>query len=227
MELNYKVLGPDGKEYGPATLAEINAWLREGRINGETQLTRSDIDYWAPASHYSELVMTRETAAAPSAAVRPVQTASSPIAVQPRNATMPAGTDSAAAAQLKSGASWFYWIAGLSVVNSIIAFSGSGGGGFVVGLGVTQLIDGFGQSMEGGGKMVAIFLDVIAAGIFVLFGVFANKQHTWAFIVGMLLYALDGLLFLLFQLWLGLGFHAFVLFCLFRGFQACRALNAG
>jgi hypothetical protein len=34
------------------------------------------------------------------------------------------------------------------------------------------------------------------------------------------------LLFLLVQDWLGLGFHAFVLFCLLRGFQACRELKA-
>lgn len=225
MELTYKVLGPDGKEYGPVTLTEINIWLREGRINGETQVTRSDINYWSPAAHYSELEMPGAVTTAPAPAVRMVATASSPVAVQPRDVTAPVSTGSAAAAQLKSGASWFYWIAGLSIINSIIALTGSGVG-FILGLGITQFIDAFAQSLEGSGKMVAIFLDVVAAGIFVLFGVFANKRHTWAFIVGMLLYALDGLLFLLVQDWLGLGFHAFALFCLFRGFQACRALHA-
>ena len=42
----------------------------------------------------------------------------------------------------------------------------------------------------------------------------------------MALYALDGLIYLIGQEWLGVGFHAFALFCLFRGFKACRALNA-
>jgi hypothetical protein len=42
----------------------------------------------------------------------------------------------------------------------------------------------------------------------------------------MILFALDGLIFLLAQEWIGAGIHAFVLFILFRGFQACRRLNA-
>ena len=40
-----------------------------------------------------------------------------------------------------SGANWFYWIAGLSLVNTILLYTGSEWV-FVVGLGVTQLIDG-------------------------------------------------------------------------------------
>ena len=73
---------------------------------------------------------------------------------------------------------------------------------------------------------MAVVLDLLAAAVFVLFGVFANKRHTWSFVVGMALYALDGLIYLIGQEWLGVGFHAFALFCLFRGFKACRALNA-
>ena len=65
MDLTYKVLGADGKAYGPATLAEINAWLREGRITGDTQVTRSDIDYWTTASNFSELALPRTATAAP------------------------------------------------------------------------------------------------------------------------------------------------------------------
>jgi hypothetical protein len=49
---------------------------------------------------------------------------------------------------------------------------------------------------------------------------------TEAVMVGMVLFALDGLIFLLAQDWLGVGFHALVLWWLFRGFGACRQLNA-
>lgn len=73
---------------------------------------------------------------------------------------------------------------------------------------------------------MVLVLDLIVVGMFILFGVFAHKRHTWAFIVGMILYALDGLIFLIGQGWLALGFHVFVLVCLFRGFKACRELNA-
>ena len=131
----------------------------------------------------------------------------------------------ASTGQLKSGASWFYWIAGLSLINSISAFSGSTWR-FIIGLGITQIIDVFGTRLETGGKLVSLALDLCVAGLFILFGVFAHKAHTWAFLVGMVLFALDGLIFLLAQDWLGVGFHALVLYWLFRGFSAARQLSA-
>jgi len=222
MDLTYKVRGADGNEYGPATLTEINAWFREGRINAQSEVTRSDIDYWAPAANFSELEVPRAAAPAAVPGVRPVQAAARPVGAPTAAA---AGADPALEAQLKSNASWFYWIAGLSLINSIAAFTG-GDWRFILGLGITQVIDAFGQSLEGGGKMIVLILDVLAAGLFIVFGVFAHKRHTWAFVVGMVLFALDGLINLIAQDWIGLAFHAFVLFCLFRGFQACRELNA-
>lgn len=41
----------------------------------------------------------------------------------------------------------------------------------------------------------------------VFFGVFANKKHQWAFVTGMVLYALDAAIYVLFQDWLGVAFH--------------------
>ena len=217
MELTYRVRGTDGKEYGPATLAEINTWLREGRIDGQNETTRSDIDYWVPAANFSELEVPRAT----SPAAAPAAHAARPIAATPVIRSNPATE-----AYLKSGASWFYWIAGLSLINSVVALSGSQWG-FILGLGITQIFDAIGQNIQGGGKAIILVLDLIVVGVFVFFGVFAHKRHTWAFVLGMILYALDGLIFLIGQGWLSLGFHAFVLFCLFRGFKACRELNVG
>jgi len=79
--------------------------------------------------------------------------------------------------------------------------------------------------MGSGGRVVALLLDLFAAGFLVLCGVFANKGHSWAFIVGIVVFALDGLVFLLAQQWIGVAFHAYVLFVLFRGFSACRKLR--
>ena len=42
----------------------------------------------------------------------------------------------------------------------------------------------------------------------------------------MVLYGLDALLFLPIQFWLGIAFHVFILFRLFRGLQACNQLAA-
>lgn len=174
---------------------------------------RSDMNYWSPAGKFTELQEVIAQTAPPA-----VMPGAQPVAASP-------GANPAALAQVKSGASWFYWIAGLSLVNSISAFAGSDWR-FILGLGIRQLIDALGQGIEGSGKYIALVLDLVAAGVLVLFGVFGGKGHLWAFVVGMVLFALDGVLFLLVQDWIGVAFHAFVLYCLFRGFQGCRAMNA-
>jgi hypothetical protein len=206
MDLTYKIIGVDGKEYGPVALSELQKWVGEGRITGATQVSRSDQSGWSTAANFPELGMKDTTGAAPVPAA--------------------SAADPALEKQLKGGGSWFYWIAGLSLINSVIALSGSGAR-FILGLGITQIFDELAQGIgSGGGMAVAVVLDLLVAAMFVFFGVFAIKRRTWSFIVGMALYALDGLIFLIAQDWLGVGFHAFALFCLFRGFKACRELNA-
>jgi len=133
-------------------------------------------------------------------------------------------------AQAKSGASWFYWIAGLSLINSIIFLSG-GNWGFFAGLGITQVIDAIvleiNKSAESSAMgIIAFVLDVIIAGIFILCGIWANKFQPWAFIVGMILYFLDGVLILILGAFLPAAFHAFALFMIARGFFAARQISA-
>jgi uncharacterized RDD family membrane protein YckC len=55
METNYKIIGGDGREYGPVTLDELKGWVRDGRIGRQTQIWRSDLNSWLPASQYQEL----------------------------------------------------------------------------------------------------------------------------------------------------------------------------
>jgi hypothetical protein len=214
MNLMYMVRGADGKEYGPVSLEQLSGWVRENRLKAEQEVKRSDMQHWAAANAFEELapMFTNSVSAPPAIGTSPTAGAPKPQAA-------------ASIAQMKSGASWFYWIAALSLVNSISAFSGSTWR-FIIGLGITQIIDEFGSNLGGAGKGVTLVLDLLAAGVLVLFGIFANKGHSWAFIVGMILFALDGIIFLLVQDWLGVGFHAFVLFCLVRGFLACRELKA-
>jgi len=135
-------------------------------------------------------------------------------------------------AQLHTGANWFYWIAALSVVNSLVIAFGAEWN-FVVGLGITQVIDIVAmlvaQDLDPTAAMVltgiALAISVTIAGMFAGMGYLANRAHTWVFIIGMLIYAGDGLLFLLFQEWLSVGFHAFALFGLFSGLKAAQQLK--
>lgn len=133
-----------------------------------------------------------------------------------------------------AGANWFFWIAGLSVVNAVILAAG-GEWNFVVGLGITQLLGGIAhalaQEMGGGAagtvaQAFALVGSVVAAGLFVLFGVLARKRYGWSFIVGMVLYGLDGLLFLLGPDVLSIAFHVFALVCIFAGYRALGELQA-
>jgi hypothetical protein len=75
-------------------------------------------------------------------------------------------------------------------------------------------------------KIICGIINVGIAGLFVLFGLSAHKKHAWAFVVGMILYALDGLLFVLVGDYLAIGFHALALFFLYRGFKAMKELKA-
>lgn len=128
--------------------------------------------------------------------------------------------------QLNSAASWFYVIAGLSVVNSLIAAFGSSIR-FIFGLGITGVVDGIVTAMEFGaaGKLIGLVVSIFLAGLFAIFGFLAKKRLHWAFLVGMGIYLLDGLLLLLFESYLSAAFHAYVLYRLFQGLSASRKLS--
>src|SRR5512140_3421023 len=72
--------------------------------------------------------------------------------------------------QFRSGANWFIWIAALSLINSVSALVGSTWG-FVIGLGLTRVIDMTAQAMNASvaGKTVAFGFDLVVAAVFVLF----------------------------------------------------------
>jgi uncharacterized RDD family membrane protein YckC len=55
MQSEYKIIGGDGIEYGPATLEELRSWIRDGRVAGMTKVWRSDMAAWSPATGYAEL----------------------------------------------------------------------------------------------------------------------------------------------------------------------------
>jgi hypothetical protein len=222
MDITYKVRATDGQEYGPVTLEQLTGWLSENRINGDNEITRSDMSHWAKARDFAEL-QSALPVIVPPAVQSPVRGTPAPISARPAAAAAP-NSDPVRAAQLKSGASWFYWIAALSLINSIVALTGSNWR-FVIGLGVTQISDAVGQAFGGGGKFAALVVAIIAAGIFILCGIFANKRQLWAFIVGMILFTLDAVISLLISDWIGLGFHAFALFFIFRGFNAARGMG--
>jgi hypothetical protein len=121
--------------------------------------------------------------------------------------------------RIASAARWFWWIAGLSLVNSVVSHTG-GSFNFVVGLAATQIIDAVFKSLPA----LAIFFDAGALVFFLGAGALARRGWQSAFVVAGLLYALDGAVFAWFGDWLPAGFHAYVLYQLFRGWRDLRDL---
>lgn len=55
MAAAYKIIGGDGREYGPATLEELRQWCADGRVAPGTPVWRSDEERWLVAAARDEL----------------------------------------------------------------------------------------------------------------------------------------------------------------------------
>jgi hypothetical protein len=124
------------------------------------------------------------------------------------------------------GANWFFWIAGLSLVNSVTARINEGVN-FVMGVGSTQLVDGVALGLIEEDPNLAVFfhavaiaLDLVILGSLVLYGILGRKGYRPVFIIGMVLYALDSLLFVWVRDYMSLLFHLLALWGLFSGLRA-------
>ena len=204
-ETTYMILGGDGQQYGPVTAKEFQAWTRDGRVNGQTQVLATGAAAWVAASTLPELGM--------AALVVP------PIPISTGPATYaPVANDPAVEARVRSGASWFYWVAALTLITSVSKFVGFGLS-FAMGLGATRHID---YRMDFS-PAVALSLDVLICGVVALLGFFAIKRQDWAFIVGLALLALDTVLSVQQEAWFSVAFHVWAIVSIFMAFRASRA----
>jgi len=158
------------------------------------------------------------------------------------NAQIPGTADQAQAMQLqqkmqlaaraRSGTDWFFWIAGLSLINSV-AYALGANFAFVIGLGITQVTDylarEFAAQVGSSGTLVRVIgfiFALVVAGIFAVFGLLGRKGSRVAVVIGMVLYALDAVLLVIAQDWLSVAFHAWGLFGIFTGLRAMGQLEA-
>jgi hypothetical protein len=127
--------------------------------------------------------------------------------------------------------SWFAFIAALSVVNTVLTLANVEWG-FVIGLGITQIVDAFiliareemGRAGAIGFTIVALFVNLFIIGLVMLVWWLSGRGSTRAYLVGMICYALDGLIFMLVGDWFGVAFHVFFLIGMWKGYGALRAL---
>jgi hypothetical protein len=119
---------------------------------------------------------------------------------------------------LKGSSSWFIVIAGLSLVNSVLFMTGAKIH-FIFGLGFTQIVDALAHNVGGTGVVLDLIINGVIAAVFVLFWNFARKGEKWAWLAGMGLYVLDGLILLLFKDFLSVAFHGWALYRMSMGWK--------
>lgn len=134
---------------------------------------------------------------------------------------------------VRGAGTWFWWVAGLSLANSIAAMLELDYG-MILGLGAGQFIDaiflydfnGTGEAPSLIARGLHLLISVGLAGVFFALGRSARQFSVKAFVVGLVLYALDSLLFVFIRDWVAVAVHVFVLFTLWGGFTALRAMRA-
>ena len=50
----FKILGADGREYGPVDVGQLHEWIRQGRAGGQTQAQPVGATQWTPLSSLPE-----------------------------------------------------------------------------------------------------------------------------------------------------------------------------
>jgi len=93
----YKIIGADGKEYGPVSVEQLRQWLTEGRVNKQTRVLAEGRTDWRTLGELPEL-----------AAVLPAAAAAMPPA-------LPMASDQSTARQLIRGPAIFILV--LAILN--------------------------------------------------------------------------------------------------------------
>jgi hypothetical protein len=122
------------------------------------------------------------------------------------------------------GADWFFWLAILSIINSLIVYFYNTPN-TPVALGITQWLDGthggIKASMSNGWLVINILIAAMLAG----FGLLARRGSDLAFVVGIFLYVIDSILIIGLRDLFGFGVHLLGLFFLFKGLLASRHIR--
>lgn len=139
--------------------------------------------------------------------------------------------DSRFEAAFKSSASWFFWMAGCTVVNLFMVFTKSN---FGLALGMSDslmmaIVNLLKPPSTDAGALIA-FGSVIASNVLYIvlmavFGIFAGKGKVWAFSLGLSLALIDGVFCLLGNEWIGTAVHGMAVWFIFQGLRLAIAVR--
>jgi hypothetical protein len=124
-----------------------------------------------------------------------------------------------------SGANFLVLIGLFSLLNSLFHLAFNSSTTFVIGLGISQILDGIGLAYGEKGKWMAGIVNYVITIAFFALAIFAKKKRSWAYLIGMIFYGLDGLIFFAVKDYLGVAFHIFVLVQVYIGWRALLQLK--
>jgi hypothetical protein len=124
--------------------------------------------------------------------------------------------------RMRRGAGWFLTIGLLSAVNAILQIFDAKIR-FIFGLGITQVVDAAAHGAQNG-TIIVVVVDGLFILMLLLCSKWAKTGSQGAFLGGMIAYALDGVLLLIFSMWLDAAVHAYALWMIWQGFTASREL---
>ena len=125
--------------------------------------------------------------------------------------------------RMRRGAGWFLTIGILSGVNAVLQIFGLNVR-FIFGLGITQAVDAAAHGRGQSGTITMVVVDGLFILMLILCSKWAKTGSQGAFLGGMIAYALDGVLLLLFSMWLDAAVHAYALWMIWQGYSASREL---
>jgi len=68
----YRIIGGDGREYGPITADQVRQWIAEGRANGQTRARAEASATWRPLTEYLEFASALAGTAVPMVITTPI-----------------------------------------------------------------------------------------------------------------------------------------------------------
>jgi hypothetical protein len=125
---------------------------------------------------------------------------------------------------VRHGADWFFWLAILSVINSLVVFYYQTPNSPVA-LGITQWLDGTSAAFNGSMTAGELLTNILVAGVLAAFGFMARRGSDLAFVVGIFLYVIDAMLIIGLRDFFGFGVHLIALFFIVKGLLASRHIR--
>ncbi|MBX9940017.1 MAG: hypothetical protein K2Y32_12225 [Candidatus Obscuribacterales bacterium] len=130
-------------------------------------------------------------------------------------------------AAFRSSASWFFWMAGCTVVN-LFMFITKSNFGLALGMSdslIVAVVNLLRPPAGDAGALIVIASNVLYIALMAVFGIFAGKGKVWAFAMGISLALIDGIYCLSGGEYIGTIVHGMAVWFIFSGLRLAIAVR--